>query len=255
MLIAGPCVIEDEATVLETARRLKELCSARGVPLVFKTSYDKANRTAVNAFRGPGLAKGLAVVAAVKAETGLPTLVDVHEPGHAAAAAEVAEILQVPAFLCRQTDLLRAVCATGRAVNVKKGQFLAPWDAKNIVEKCEAFGARQILLTERGSSFGYNNLVSDMRALPLMRGFGWPVVFDATHSVQLPAASAAAPAGSASSSPSSPARRSPPAATRSSSRYTRTRTARAATGRTSSRSPRRGRCSTTASRSTASRRG
>jgi 2-dehydro-3-deoxyphosphooctonate aldolase (KDO 8-P synthase) len=185
-LIAGPCVIEDEATVLETARRLKELCGARGIPLVFKTSYDKANRTAANAFRGPGLAKGLAVVAAVRAETGLPVLVDVHEPGHAAAAAEVADILQVPAFLCRQTDLLRAVCAAGRAVNVKKGQFLAPWDTKNIVEKCEAFGARGILVTERGSSFGYNNLVSDMRALPLMRAFGWPVVFDATHSVQLP---------------------------------------------------------------------
>lgn len=186
VLIAGPCVIEDEATVFETARRLKELCAARDIPLVFKTSYDKANRSAADAFRGPGLTKGLEVVARVREETGLPVLVDVHEAGHAAAAAEVADILQVPAFLCRQTDLIRAVCRAGRPVNVKKGQFLAPWDVKNIVEKCEAFGARGILITERGNSFGYNNLVSDMRALPLMRRYGWPVVFDATHSVQIP---------------------------------------------------------------------
>jgi 2-dehydro-3-deoxyphosphooctonate aldolase (KDO 8-P synthase) len=185
-LIAGPCVIEDEEMVLDTARRLKELCGACGIPLVFKVSYDKANRSSADAFRGPGLKKGLEILARVKAETRLPVLVDVHEAGHVSAAARVADILQVPAFLCRQTDLIEAVCRSKRVVNVKKGQFLAPWDAKNIIEKCESFGAGGILITERGSSFGYNNLVSDMRSLPLMRGYGWPVVFDATHSVQLP---------------------------------------------------------------------
>jgi 2-dehydro-3-deoxyphosphooctonate aldolase (KDO 8-P synthase) len=186
VLIGGPCVIEDEALVLDTARRLKELCGGRGIPFIFKSSYDKANRSSADAFRGPGLKKGLEILARVRAETRLPVLVDVHEVGHVSAAAEVADILQVPAFLCRQTDLIEAVCRSGRVVNIKKGQFLAPWDAKNIIGKCEAFGATGILITERGSSFGYNNLVSDMRSLPLMRGYGWPVVFDATHSVQLP---------------------------------------------------------------------
>ena len=186
VLIAGPCVIEDEALVFDTARRLKALCEERGVPLVFKTSYDKANRSSAGAFRGPGLEKGLEILARLKGETGLPLLVDVHEAADVPAAARVADILQVPAFLCRQTDLIGAVCRSGRAVNIKKGQFLAPWEMKNVIAKCESFGAKAILVTERGTSFGYNNLVSDMRALPLMRSYGWPVVFDATHSVQLP---------------------------------------------------------------------
>jgi len=185
-VVAGPCVIEGEAMLLDVARSLRETAARLGLRLVFKASYAKANRSAVDSFSGIGDRAGLAALRRVREETGLPVLTDVHETSEAAAAAEACDVLQIPAFLSRQTRLLQAAAGTGRAVNVKKGQFLAPWDAKNIVEKCEAFGARQILLTERGSSFGYNNLVSDMRALPLMRGFGWPVVFDATHSVQLP---------------------------------------------------------------------
>lgn len=186
VLIAGPCVIEDEKLLLEVGRGLKTLCASRNVPLILKTSYDKANRSSPDGFRGPGLKKGLEILRGAKAALDLPLCVDVHAADEVAPAAEVADILQVPAFLCRQTDLLEAVCRSGRVVNVKKGQFLAPWDVRNIIAKFEAFGGKSLLITERGSSFGYNNLVSDMRSLPIMRGYGYPVVFDATHSVQLP---------------------------------------------------------------------
>lgn len=185
-LIAGPCVIESEAIVLETARRIAEMTRALGIPYVFKSSYDKANRSSIGSFRGPGLRQGLAVLRKVKEQVGVPVLTDVHSVEEAAQAAEAADILQIPAFLCRQTDLLVAAAKSGCAVNVKKGQFLSPWEMGNVIKKLEASGNTRIILTERGSSFGYNNLVVDMRALPIMRGFGYPVVFDATHSVQLP---------------------------------------------------------------------
>jgi 2-dehydro-3-deoxyphosphooctonate aldolase (KDO 8-P synthase) len=187
-IIAGPCVIENAESCIRHAERLARMSQAAGLPLVFKSSFDKANRTSHTSFRGPGLETGLRILERVKRETGLPVLTDVHEPGQAAAAGEVADILQVPALLSRQTDLVRAAAATGRTINLKKGQFLAPWDMKAVVAKAEGGGNRRILVTERGFSFGYNNLVSDMRALVIMRGFGYPVVFDATHSVQLPGA-------------------------------------------------------------------
>jgi len=186
VLIAGPCVIENENLLRETGKAVREACRALGIPFIFKTSYDKANRSAHDAFRGPGLRQGLEILRRVKAEIDAPFCIDVHEAAHAEAVAEVADIIQIPAFLCRQTDLIRAACRSGRVVNVKKGQFLAPWDVANIIAKVEAFGGRGLLITERGSSFGYNNLVSDMRALPIMRRFGCPVIFDATPSVQLP---------------------------------------------------------------------
>jgi 2-dehydro-3-deoxyphosphooctonate aldolase (KDO 8-P synthase) len=186
VLIAGPCVIENERVVLDTAQRVAEITQALGIPYIFKSSYDKANRSSIASFRGPGLKAGLAVLRKVKAEYGLPVLTDVHAVEEAAPAAEVADILQIPAFLCRQTDLLVAAARTGRVVNVKKGQFLSPWDMSNIIKKLEESGCRKIILTERGSSFGYNNLVVDIRSLPVMRSFGYPVIFDATHSVQLP---------------------------------------------------------------------
>ena len=186
--IAGPCVIESEAHAVATARALADIAGAAGVPLIFKASYDKANRTSLSSFRGPGLEAGLAILAKVKAATGLPILTDIHEPSHAAAAADVVDVLQIPAFLCRPTDLLVAAARTGKAVNVKKGQFLAPRDMRHVTGKLESAGARGILLTERGSTFGYNNLVVDMRALPMMRELGHPVVFDVTHSLQLPGA-------------------------------------------------------------------
>ncbi|MCX6357346.1 MAG: 3-deoxy-8-phosphooctulonate synthase [Candidatus Aureabacteria bacterium] len=186
VLIAGPCVIESERLLLETGRALKKICAAARVSFILKTSYDKANRTSADAFRGPGLAKGLAILKRVKRALRVPLCVDVHAVEQVAAAAGVADMLQIPAFLCRQTDLLKAVCESGRAVNVKKGQFLAPWDVKNIIGKFRAFGGRGLTLTERGASFGYNNLINDMRALPIMRRYGYPVIFDATHSVQLP---------------------------------------------------------------------
>ncbi len=188
VIIAGPCVIESQDSCLRHAQRLANVSREAGVGLVFKSSFDKANRTSHSSFRGPGLEAGLRVLELVKRETGLPVLTDVHEPQQAAPAAEVADILQVPALLSRQTDLVGAVAATGRVVNLKKGQFLAPWEMKAVVAKAEDRGARRILVTERGFSFGYNNLVSDMRALVIMREFGYPVVFDATHSVQLPGA-------------------------------------------------------------------
>jgi 2-dehydro-3-deoxyphosphooctonate aldolase (KDO 8-P synthase) len=187
-IIAGPCVIESAESSLRHAARLAEISRQVGLALVFKSSFDKANRTSHSSFRGPGLEAGIRVLERVKRETGLPVLTDVHEPQQASLAAEVVDILQIPALLSRQTDLVSAAAATGRVVNLKKGQFLAPWEMKAVVGKAEASGSRRILLTERGFSFGYNNLVSDMRSLVIMRSFGYPVVFDATHSVQLPGA-------------------------------------------------------------------
>lgn len=185
-LISGPCVIESRDVTLEIAEALATWADREKIPLVFKASFDKANRTSLSGFRGPGLDEGLEVLWEVKSTFGLPILTDIHLPEQAAPASEVADILQIPAFLCRQTDLLLAAAATGAVVNVKKGQFLAPGDMGPVVEKLEENGARRIVLTERGTSFGYNNLVVDMRALVEMREFGWPVVFDATHSVQRP---------------------------------------------------------------------
>jgi len=185
-LIAGPCVIESEPLVLETAHRIAEIARALNIPYIFKSSYDKANRTSISSFRGPGITEGLAILKKVKDQVGVPVLTDVHSVEEAAQAGEAVDVLQIPAFLCRQTDLLAAAARTGRVVNVKKGQFLSPGEMANVVTKLEESGTRRILLTERGSSFGYNNLVVDMRALPIMRKFGYPVVFDATHSVQLP---------------------------------------------------------------------
>ncbi len=186
VLIAGPCVIESEALTLRIAEFLRSLADDLGIGLVFKASYDKANRTSISSFRGPGMEEGLAILARVKREFGLPVVSDVHDLSQVAPAAEVLDILQIPAFLSRQTDLLAAAAATGKVVNVKKGQFLAPWDMANAVKKVEESGNGQVLLTERGASFGYNNLVVDMRSLAVMRETGCPVVFDATHSVQLP---------------------------------------------------------------------
>ena len=185
-LIAGPCVIENEAHTLSIARALQAIAERVGVGLVFKASYDKANRTSVQSYRGPGLDRGLAILRAVKEETGLPVLSDVHDISQVKPAAEVLDIVQIPAFLSRQTDLLVAVGETGRIVNIKKGQFQAPWDMENAIGKVLSTGNDRILLTERGASFGYNNLVSDMRSLVIMRRTGYPIVFDATHSVQLP---------------------------------------------------------------------
>jgi len=184
--IMGPCVIESEAHAVDTGVALADIARRTGVPLVFKASFDKANRTSLQSYRGPGLAEGLRVLAKVKARTGLPVLTDIHEPAQAAPAAEVADILQIPAFLSRQTDLLVAAANTGRVVNVKKGQFLAPRDMKHVIAKITESGNRQVLVTERGASFGYNNLVVDPRAFPMLRALGFPVIFDVTHSLQLP---------------------------------------------------------------------
>jgi len=185
-VIAGPCVIESRDSALRHAAALKEKTDRIGVPYIFKSSYDKANRSSVHSFRGPGLEKGLEILAEVKKKIGVPVLTDVHEIDQVGPAQEVVDILQIPAFLCRQTDFVVAVANSGKVVNVKKGQFLAPWDMGNVVEKIRATGNDQILLTERGASFGYNNLVSDMRSLFVMRELGYPVIFDATHSLQLP---------------------------------------------------------------------
>ena len=186
LVIAGPCVVESAEICLEVATRLQLLCAERGLPYVFKASYHKANRSSARAFAGLGMDRALAVLDHVKRETGVPVLTDVHEVAEVAAAAEVADVLQIPAFLCRQTALLQAAARSGRAVNVKKGQFLAPGDMKNVVEKLRLAGGERILLTERGTTFGYGDLVVDMRGLVLMRELGWPVVFDATHSLQRP---------------------------------------------------------------------
>ena len=185
-LIAGPCVIESEAHARMIAERVAKIATEARVPYIFKASFDKANRSSVGAFRGPGLAEGLRILGKIKADLKLPILTDIHEPAQAAPAAEVADILQIPAFLARQTDLLVAAGKTGRIINVKKPQFVSPADMKNVVEKIAATGNNQIILTERGSSFGYQNLVVDFRGIPQMKKFGYPVVFDATHSVQLP---------------------------------------------------------------------
>ncbi len=184
--IAGPCVIESRDHTLRMAEALQKIAEKVGVPFVFKASFDKANRTSGKAYRGPGLEDGLSMLLAVKSELDLPLLTDIHIPDQAVAVAEVVDIIQIPAFLCRQSDLLQAAAGTGKIVNVKKGQFLAPADMKNVVSKLSDAGCDDILLTERGAQFGYNNLVSDMRAIPIMRKFGYPVIFDATHSAQLP---------------------------------------------------------------------
>ncbi len=185
-LIAGPCVIESEAHAMEMAQRVSSISSEQGVSLIFKASYDKANRSSISSYRGPGLREGLRILAAIKKRTGLPILTDVHEVAQVGPAAEVCDVLQVPAFLSRQTDLLLAAGRSGRVVNIKKGQFLSPWDVAHAVEKVASTGNEKIILTERGASFGYHNLVVDMRSFPIMRKLGYPVVFDVTHSVQLP---------------------------------------------------------------------
>jgi 2-dehydro-3-deoxyphosphooctonate aldolase (KDO 8-P synthase) len=185
-LIAGPCAMESRAHALETAAALTELCARLGIGLIYKTSFDKANRTSADSARGIGMDKALPIFAELRARFGCPVITDVHEAAQCAAVAEAVDVLQIPAFLCRQTDLLIAAARTGRAVNVKKGQFLAPWDMRNVAAKLEAAGCERVLLCERGTSFGYNTLVNDMRALPVLVETGWPVVFDATHSVQQP---------------------------------------------------------------------
>src|SRR5690606_18861972 len=184
--ILGPSVVESYEHASMMARAIKEICERVGAGFIYKSSFDKANRSSIESFRGEGMEFGLGVLKQIKEEVGVPIITDIHEPWQAEKAASVADILQIPAFLCRQTDLLVAAARTGKAVNVKKGQFLAPWDAKNIVEKLGSAGCEKILLTERGASFGYNNLVVDLRSFPVMRSFGVPVVFDVTHSLQLP---------------------------------------------------------------------
>lgn len=195
VLIAGPCVIESAQHAAGLAAAIADITRRLGVPFVFKASYDKANRTSGRSFRGPGLTVGLQVLADIKEQLGVPILTDIHEPAHAEPAARVADILQIPAFLSRQTDLITAAARTGRAINIKKGQFLAPHDMRHAIEKVTATGNDRVLVTERGASFGYQNLVVDMRAFPIMRGFGWPVVFDVTHSLQLPGAGNGVTAG------------------------------------------------------------
>lgn len=197
LLIAGPCVIESESHAIATAQAVREIAARAGVQYVFKASYDKANRTSGRSFRGPGLVEGLRVLARVREAVGVPILTDIHEPAHAAAAAEVADILQIPAFLSRQTDLIVAAAKTGRVVNLKKGQFLAPADMRHAIEKVTATGNLRVLVTERGYSFGYNNLVVDMRAFPMLRALGYPVVYDVTHSLQLPGGGDGVTAGQA----------------------------------------------------------
>lgn len=195
VLVAGPCVIESEDLTLRVAGRLKEIARSLDVPLVFKASYDKANRTSRQSFRGPGLEKGLAILDRVKREFALPVLSDVHRFEEIRAASEVLDVVQVPAFLCRQTDFLQEVARSARVVNVKKGQFVAPWDGGMILDKAAAAGNANVVITERGYTFGYNNLVADMRSLPILRKTGYPVIFDATHSVQLPGGTGTASGG------------------------------------------------------------
>jgi 2-dehydro-3-deoxyphosphooctonate aldolase (KDO 8-P synthase) len=185
-LIAGPCVIENEDITFYTAQRLKEICGELRIPFIFKSSYDKANRTSLNSFRGPGMDRGLRILSDVKSRFQLPVLSDIHSVDEVKPVAELIDVLQIPAFLCRQTDLILAASKTGKAVNVKKGQFLAPWDMKNTIDKFTSTGNKNIFITERGTSFGYNNLVVDIRSFPVLQSFGYPVVFDVTHSLQLP---------------------------------------------------------------------
>jgi 2-dehydro-3-deoxyphosphooctonate aldolase (KDO 8-P synthase) len=186
LIIAGPCVIEDEATTLYTAEKLKGICGGVGLPLIFKSSFDKANRTSLGSYRGPGIDRGLSILSEVRKKFGIPVISDIHSVEQVRTASQVLDVIQIPAFLCRQTDLILAASETGMPVSIKKGQFLAPWDMKNLVDKFTSTGNRRLLITERGSSFGYNNLVVDYRGLPIMRSFGCPVIFDVTHSLQLP---------------------------------------------------------------------
>jgi 2-dehydro-3-deoxyphosphooctonate aldolase (KDO 8-P synthase) len=197
LLIAGPCVIESEGLAVGLARTIRDIAARCGVPYVFKASYDKANRTSLSSFRGPGLAEGLRTLRRVREEVGVPVLTDIHEPAHAAPVAEVVDVLQIPAFLCRQTDLLVAAAQTGRVVNIKKGQFLAPSDLRHAAAKITAAGNDRVILTERGTSFGYHNLVVDMRSLPILRALGFPVIYDVTHSLQLPGGGDGVTAGQA----------------------------------------------------------
>ena len=186
VLIAGPCVIESESSCLDIAKKIKDIAAKESIPYIFKASFDKANRLSINSYRGPGIKKGLDVLRKVKQKLNLPILSDVHCVSEIAEAKDVLDIIQIPAFLCRQTDIVVAAAKTGKVVNIKKGQFLAPWDMASIINKAESAGSRKIVITERGTSFGYNNLVADFRALSIMREFGYPVIYDATHSVQLP---------------------------------------------------------------------
>lgn len=195
VLIAGPCVIESERLARKVAADLKALTAELGIPFIFKSSYDKANRTSVRSFRGPGLEKGLKILKAIREDFGVPVLSDVHRFEEIEKASEVLDVAQIPAFLCRQTDFVLELARHAKVVNIKKGQFLAPWDVENVVQKVLSAGNRNILITERGASFGYNNLVSDMRSIPILRRMGYPVVFDATHSVQLPGGSGEASGG------------------------------------------------------------
>ena len=188
-IIAGPCVIENRDHSLEMSYAIKEVSDDVGIPIIFKSSFDKANRTSIKSFRGPGIQEGMRILSDVKTETGLKVLTDIHSPDQASLISDVVDIIQIPAFLSRQTDLLIAAAKTGKPINIKKGQFLAPWDVEHIVKKMEESGSQNILLTDRGTQFGYNNLVADMRAIPLMKQFGYPVIFDATHSAQLPGGS------------------------------------------------------------------
>jgi|SRR5438105_3605401 len=196
-LIAGPCVVESETHAMKMAEAISRITRRLGLPYLFKASYDKANRTSAASHRGPGVEEGLRVLGRIRSEFGLPVLTDVHETTQVAAAAEVADVLQIPAFLCRQTDLIVEVARTGRAINIKKGQFLAPHDMKNAIQKATAQGNERVIITERGTSFGYNNLVVDFRGLPVMRGFGYPVVYDITHSLQRPGGLGTATGGDA----------------------------------------------------------
>jgi 2-dehydro-3-deoxyphosphooctonate aldolase (KDO 8-P synthase) len=195
VLIAGPCAIESESSCLEVAAKIKDITSCLGIPFIFKASFDKANRLSVGSYRGPGLKKGLAILKKVKTKLKVSILSDVHCVKDIPLAAGVLDIIQIPAFLCRQTDMVLAAAATGKVVNIKKGQFLAPWDILPIIKKAESVGNKQILITERGVSFGYNNLVTDLRSLGIMRNFGYPVIYDATHSVQLPGGQGSCSAG------------------------------------------------------------
>ncbi|HUN55492.1 MAG TPA: 3-deoxy-8-phosphooctulonate synthase [Smithella sp.] len=195
VLIAGPCVLENEKSAMETARYLKKLTAKLKIPFIFKASYDKANRTSIKSYRGPGANKGLAMLKKIKEELNIPVLSDVHRFEEIDAAAKILDVVQVPAFLCRQTDFVTEIAKKARVINVKKGQFLAPWDAANIIEKIKTAGNENIMMTERGASFGYNNLVFDVRSLPILRNMGYPVIFDATHSVQLPGGQGASSGG------------------------------------------------------------
>ncbi|MCF8095285.1 MAG: 3-deoxy-8-phosphooctulonate synthase [Desulfobacteraceae bacterium] len=201
VLVAGPCVIEDPDSVFDIARSIKAVTDKLDIPFVFKASYDKANRTSIRSFRGPGLEKGLEVLGRIKSKLGIPVISDIHLPSEVGAAAEVLDAIQIPAFLCRQTDLIVAAAGTQKPLNIKKGQFLAPWDMINVAEKARETGNNRIMLTERGVSFGYNNLVADMRSIPIMQDTGCPVIFDATHSVQLPGGAGGASAGQSKYAP------------------------------------------------------